>query len=401
MVQEKIFTKKVIIRLVILILLIVVAAGSFAFAMMSNNNKGGWEQISFSADSIYNDNLVFNYYMDNDDDLSIIEKRRAITSIYVDTVYSCYRLFDEYELEDALFNIAYINNNPNQDIVVSSLLYETLKDAYDKSSNDSYSVFGGGINYFWNDLFITHQLNDNSLEFDPVNNMLEKVKLQVLTDNANDRSKCDIIFKPDNTIYFQLDTSLEAYDYPIIDLGVLKDAYILELLKDRLLEQGLDKGYISNTTGITMILGGNISETNNYLVGYLDNYKDNYVRGLNYYVNDYSVIVNMTSFAISNNTYSYSINDETRCIYNNHKTGYYNGKFDSLSVSSSSEAVSDIVLYSLSTFSVSEYTFDTDKYNIIYSLKDDGLKIYSPTMKKDEINSVYIYENEKFEFIGK
>lgn len=364
-----------IVKLVLCILALVVAGVAFGIFFANMGNKTGFETIDYLNTNKYNNNVSLNYYLDDSGDMSIASKRKLIQNYYSTAIIDFYTAVDEFTPTEGYVNLGYINNHPNEEIVIYDFLYEALKDAYEKTiiENSNYSIFSGYLNYFW---FNNYQNFDlaNSVEFDPLFDDLEKEKLALYTDIAKNRSLVDLRFYPDNKIMLVVDESLLSLEEKLyLDFNFLKDAYALEYIASELTKNGFTKGYIISKTGLSIALG-EIPSGIEYSF-YLSESGD----GFKYSLNKEYRIANLTTFKF-NEAYGYYVEKDSsffeRYFYFDFNMINSYPMINSLQVSSSDKYLYDIIFDAHQIFISNSKSDIKDKiknssYTFIFSNRSD------------------------------
>lgn len=364
-----------IVKLVLCILALVVAGVAFGIFFANMGNKTGFETIDYLNTNKYNNNVSLNYYLDDSGDMSIASKRKLIQNYYSTAIIDFYTAVDEFTPTEGYVNLGYINNHPNEEIVIYDFLYEALKDAYEKTiiENSNYSIFSGYLNYFW---FNNYQNFDlaNSVEFDPLFDDLEKEKLALYTDIAKNRSLVDLRFYPDNKIMLVVDESLLSLEEKLyLDFNFLKDAYALEYIASELTKNGFTKGYLITKTGLSIALG-EIPSGIEYSF-YLNESGD----GFKYSLNKEYRIANLTAFKF-NEAYGYYVEKDSsifeRYFYFDFNMINSYPMINSLQVSSSDKYLYDIIFDAHQIFISNSKSDIKDKiknssYTFIFSNRSD------------------------------
>ena len=295
-----------IVKLVFCILALIVAGVAFGIFFSNMGNKTGFETIDYLSTNKYNNNVSLNYYLDDSKDMSIASKRKLIQNYYSTAIVDFYTAVDEFTPTEGYVNLGYINNHPNEEIVVYDYLYDALKNAYEKTiiEDSNYSIFSGYLNYFWFNNYQNFALA-NSVEFDPLFDASEKEKLSLYTVIAYNGSLDDLRFYDDNRIMLVVDESLLNIEEKLyLDFNFLKDAYALEYIASQLTKNGFTKGYLTSKTGLSITLG-EIPSGIEYSF-YLNESGD----GLKYSLNKEYRIANLTTFKF-NEAYGYSVEKDS------------------------------------------------------------------------------------------
>ena len=126
-------------RFIITIIFVGIAIASFAYAIwLLNNADSGWTKIEVDSTSDINlgDEFTLEYNLGQGSVSSTAEKK-AIVPIYSQAMVGYYKLFDSNNIYSDIYNLCYISNNPETEIVVDEDLYYVFEmlEKYDNSSS--------------------------------------------------------------------------------------------------------------------------------------------------------------------------------------------------------------------------------------------------------------------------
>lgn len=115
------------IRLAITILLIGISISAFGYALTEYlTEDAGWTTIEASSSQpSCAEELIFQYQL-GAGELSPTAEKKAITALYIETTTKAYQLFHTSMSFEEVHNLYYINQHPNQEIVVDPMLYEAF-----------------------------------------------------------------------------------------------------------------------------------------------------------------------------------------------------------------------------------------------------------------------------------
>ncbi|MBR0129697.1 MAG: hypothetical protein IJM08_00155 [Firmicutes bacterium] len=186
-----------------------------------------------------------------------------------------YKLLDPENEYRGYVNIASINSaikrGENAELTLPEELYAVLKDAVSKTDffyspsaesyllikDRSYNVFAGPIYYEWKQILIA----DDGPDFDPDIDYSEGPRMALIASLSDDRRNFDILFVDDKKCVIKAAAApeaisaleqLELYDAPVIDLNLLRDAYLMQIASDMMEARGWNKGVFQNYTGLTV-----------------------------------------------------------------------------------------------------------------------------------------------------
>lgn len=252
-------------RVIGFVLALAVAVGAFTFAVTSIGRKeSGYQRIEATSDPEalqLSQSVDFQVYLKG----SSGEIKRAVnelSAVYTPALLRVSRLLDAETEYEGLANIASLNAHPGEDLTVDAELYELLLDAQEKSrAGEGFLLFAGPFLRAWQDILYLAEPQD----FDPLRSDTERERLQKLLTAASDPANCALIPVDDENHVLRLEISEEyrrvlretEQEGPVLDLGLLHDAYELRLLRDALTQAGFGGGYLSMASGVTVVLPGN------------------------------------------------------------------------------------------------------------------------------------------------
>ena len=254
--KEKFRLKHPEIMIVIFLVLVAIASASFAYACQASGKQdpGFYEIIAENKQEVkyYGTDFSFYYYFDGEK--SITAERSEIKNYYSDELSSLYAITDEDNTYASYVSIGKINEHPNEEVVVSSTLYNILYDAYSKTKeSDNYSIFATPLYAFWYQQFgYEHAYR---VKNDPLNSETSRTYLQETADYINSRDNIDLLFIGDGKVKLTVSEAYLNYRQekgittPYMSLNVLRNAYILSNLKTSLLIKNYDKGFIVSNDG--------------------------------------------------------------------------------------------------------------------------------------------------------
>lgn len=209
---------------------------------------------------LFNGNVDIKYYYDKDIEgmstKAVYEKINSILEDMKKTHILCD--YDDLYKEGDIYihNLKYINDNPNVWIDVDNELFYLIKEATNISvlTEGKYSIFAGKLYNEWDGIFLYTNINNN-FDYDPLNNPNSKKLLENITTSIN----------KDST-FFEFDEQNKKVKYNVLDsdkdnitlnFGFVENAYYLDKLKEAFIDNGLNSGYIKNTSGMVVTLGVN------------------------------------------------------------------------------------------------------------------------------------------------
>lgn len=249
-------TSHVKLRVVLFILVLIVAVGAFSygFAQIGHKDPGYYEITVLPNDEapMYSVGLELVYYFDGKSN-DIKAEMNALKSVYADALMWSYKLLDENRTYPGFTNIASLNEAPGQTMEVGAELASVLADAWERTkAGGNYSVVAGAVSAAWTEILSL----DEADEFLTAENLS---RIEALAAQTADLSQFSFS-REGNAVCFSVSedyrTFLAAGEYSgtVLSLGILRDAYRLELIRDRLESMGYTQGYLTTDSGITVCL---------------------------------------------------------------------------------------------------------------------------------------------------
>ncbi|MCR5324019.1 MAG: hypothetical protein K6E85_12195 [Lachnospiraceae bacterium] len=314
--------KKLIIRILLFVVAFITAVTAFTKGVLSlSKNKEGYQVIDASPDEeaiLYANDFTFTYHFTGKSS-QIKELRRAITVVYSSALSRAYKLLDAKNTYDGFNNLATINASKGSEVNVGEELYRILKDSCLKTSErKGYNMFAGPLYEYVDSILIL----EDPEEFDPLNNGDTTKRIDELVALASKEEYYELRFIDDteHTVSFAVSQQftedsvrLEAEEYPVIDLNILHDAYILEIVCQTLKDAGYTDGYITSKSGITYVLSE--QKGLEYCIYGLGNATPSILKtwqGLGS-----TVISSFKAFGFGNEAMYYSIKKDGQTIYRN------------------------------------------------------------------------------------
>lgn len=253
--------KHIKLRFVIFIIAVIVSVAAFAFAIYQiTNKKTGYYEIRATNDEtapLYSSGYAFFCYIDGKSD-EIKANTAKIQSLYSESLGRIARLLDPRETYEGYVNLATLNQSPGQDVKLPTELYGVLTDAIARCEEGGFRLFDGAEKALWQELLFLEEPQP----FDPVNDPDQKERMQAAWAAilGADAPKLTVVDAASCTVRLDVPSGyremLERYEIeaPIIDLGVLREAYSLQYLRQKLIENGITEGYLRTENGMTMLL---------------------------------------------------------------------------------------------------------------------------------------------------
>lgn len=256
--------KHVALRAVIFFLALFVAVGSIAFGVSRIGHKeAGFYELTAAADAemlLYPTGLHANFYFQGGSN-EIKVAIGAADKVYTQALKEAYKLLDAEREYPGCVNLASFNAHLNEDLQVDPRLFAVLTDAYARTlEQKGYSLFAGPLYTEWEEILILTEPED----FDPLRNDYEAERLEQLRQLTGDLTLLRLAVVSEEEHILRLEApadylaALEELELKptVMDLNILREAYLLELVAAELEEQELTQGYLSTDRGLTLALSG-------------------------------------------------------------------------------------------------------------------------------------------------
>ena len=249
-------------RIVVFAVAFVVAVSAFAVGIYQATKKEpGYYVIAPAVDRDamrYANGITLEYYFSGSSS-EIKDAMREVTDRYSAVLQRAYKLLDPVNEYPGFVNLATINRNPGKELEVSEELFSILTDALDKTAEgQGFSLYAGALNAEWSGI----SASEHAAEFDPAQNPDEAARLAALAELAADPEAAVLTVTDADRRAVRLDLSdgyrAFAAEYElsdtVLDLGMLKEAWMLDLAA-----AGLEKGFyhcgcLSTDSGLTRAL---------------------------------------------------------------------------------------------------------------------------------------------------
>jgi hypothetical protein len=247
-------------KTLIIALCFIVGAGLFIGILRKMGHKNpGYYEISANIEKdkiIWDNGFSLTLYLDGKSNNIRRESARAQV-VYTEALKEIKPLFDSEKINENKDNIAAAIAGQGQPVKVHPVIFNALSDIENRGCDAMIYLRESAFRSLWRDLLY---LNEPS-NFDPLVNADTRERLSAVYKAQNEEDSLTLKLDSSNMsasitlspAYENILTSYEV-DAPALDLGLLGDAYMLEQLSQRLIDEGFSKGYISSDSGIILSL---------------------------------------------------------------------------------------------------------------------------------------------------
>ena len=258
--------KKNVVRLILFLLAVILAVGAFTAGVMGYLHRdSGYYDVDYSAKTapVLFDSGVHLKYYGSGSSAQIRAELHEVQEVYSDTLLWLYQQLDAEHQYEGVVGLAALNAAPGQWVQVDAVLETALGDALERTrTGEGYSVFAGPLYREWQALRYLEE-PENA---DPANNPEEQAILEQLAAFIGDPSAFSLEIEEGRARL----TVSEAYqawareneiDAPVLDFGLLRDAYLLDRLAQYMRYRGYTSGYLYTDSGLSlqMALDGDTS----------------------------------------------------------------------------------------------------------------------------------------------
>ena len=256
--------KKIIVRLVLFLLFAGLAVWGITHGVvLIGHRESGYQTIAYEdthGDILYKSGLILRYWAEGSS-AEIRELTADVKKAYSDSLYRNYMLLDARETYDGVVNLATINAQPGEKVVLPAVLAEILQDAWEKTKkNEGYSVLAGALYDEWQTLLY---LEDAS-EFDPSVNAAEAGRMKALSawtapdsslalelETAADGTVTACLYLPEGYVQALSDMEITA---PTLDLNLMHGACLMDLVAEDLRTAGYTDAVLYSKNGLCLML---------------------------------------------------------------------------------------------------------------------------------------------------
>ena len=200
------------------------------------------------------DKIVYYAYFDGNS-LSVRQNVKNLQGFYSPKANYVLMLTDEYANYESRNNLKTIADNEGKEVEVDEVLYKILQDAYTKSKEEkNYSLLGYKLFLQWDVIIGLDGLS--LINSDPSVNPETKALIENQVQVIKEESKREFLsFRNKDEKFFVKASFTSEYknilddNDPLLSLGILKDAYIIDYLASQLEREGNKDGFLISSDG--------------------------------------------------------------------------------------------------------------------------------------------------------
>lgn len=238
------------VALCVIFLLIGVIALSAAVNELLSTDPG-WMEITINNSSNLNCSSDFTfYYLLGESELSATVEYKQLRTLYTEAAVKAYQLFSAGESFEGVNNVWYINQHPNEEIVVDEVLYQAFSLIAEYGNR---SVYLAPVYAMYDDMFYCE--NDVQIrDYDPYQNSEMAAYYQEVASFAQSADSIDLVLLGENRI--RLNVSAEYLRFAeengiteYVDFYWMKNAFIIDYMAGLMRSNGFTHGYLSSLDG--------------------------------------------------------------------------------------------------------------------------------------------------------
>lgn len=247
--KEGNFTK----RTIMFALALAVGAAAFAYALNTMlTPPKGWQLIEVTTKTTAAQEIILKYNFDQAEDVTT-EKRR-ITNIYSEALQSAAAQLDCHEAENTV-NLHTLSSQPNTPVTVGKELYQALESW---QATGSRSLYFAPLYSRYNALFACENDEDAAL-YDPDRNPEAEAYVSALMKYLSDDDHIRLELLDNHQVVLHVSQEYLGFaqenELPeLLDFGWAKNAFVVDVVAQTLLDQGMDRGVFFTIEGFSRCL---------------------------------------------------------------------------------------------------------------------------------------------------
>ena len=248
--------RKNVVRLILFLLALGIAVTAFSMGVTQiGRRESGYYEVEPTAQAnatVFDSGVRLTYYFEGKSS-QIRLQQNELQKQFSDVLLRAYQLLDARHTYEGMNNLASLNRRPGEEMPIDPALWAVLSDALDRQAlGEGYSPFAGAVEAEWDALLYLEEPEG----FDPLVDEYQAERIQAL---SGAEAHCALALR-EGTAAFTVDgeylSLLEEYEVsaPVLTLGRLRDAYLLDLVARELAALGYTRGYLHTDGGLTVML---------------------------------------------------------------------------------------------------------------------------------------------------
>ena len=258
--------KKIKPRLILTIVFFIIAIIAITYGVVSmNSTDDGWRTVEVSSklDGSCIPEIAFQYNLGASGVAAGVEYRE-LSKVYTEAADNATKFFNNRYYVDTS-NLRTLNDSPNSDVAVAQELYDALKLLSDSGRRE---MFYAPYYDEYTSLFLCVDENE-AYNFDPKRNPEVEQYIDSLSAYVGDENHVSLTFGENNTLRLNVSDEYLAFaeDYGItsyVDLYWMKNAFVVDYIAKKLMENGFYFGSLSTFDGYVR----NLDKGSGYIYGF-------------------------------------------------------------------------------------------------------------------------------------
>mgnify|MGYP001280929526 FL=1 len=243
--------KKIKPRLILTIVFFIIAIIAITYGVISmNSTDDGWRNVEVLSklDGSCIPEIAFQYNLGASGIAAGVEYRE-LSKVYTEAADNATKFFNNRYYVDTS-NLRTLNDSPNSDVAVAQELYDALKLLSDSGRRE---MFYAPYYDEYTSLFLCVDENE-AYNFDPKRNPEVEQYINSLSAYVGDENHVSLTFGENNTLRLNVSDEYLAFaeDYGItsyVDLYWMKNAFVVDYIAKKLMENGFYFGSLSTFDG--------------------------------------------------------------------------------------------------------------------------------------------------------
>lgn len=246
--------KHLTLRMVLFVIFLVLGIAALIYGLSGFfTEQTGWRAVEReqAAEADCSDEFILQYDIGHAG-ISAKTEYNRIAKLYGEITAKAYQLFNETELFEGVNNVAYLNQHPNESVVVDEALYNALEKL---EKAECRQCFAAPMEEYYKVLFTCSE-DWEAAGYDPDQNEELAELYKNTAKYINDEGSISISLSDGNKACLKvsqeyLDFAEENDIFTLFSFGFMKNAFIADYMAEELVKGGYTNGALSSSDGFT------------------------------------------------------------------------------------------------------------------------------------------------------
>lgn len=240
-------------RWILVAVFFVIAIVAFGIGMNEIlKTEPGWQSVRSSSDQPNSGSEFVLMYDYSGLGATASQVNKALETKYSEVSADAFAIFSGDISREGLLNVSYVNQSPNQKILVDPALYGAFE-LLERYGNRSIFLAPVYVEY---DRIFASESDPEAAENDPAKNPAVKAYIDELIRYTSDEQMIRLELLGDNRICLHVDEAYLAYAQEngieeFIDFGWMRNAFVIDYMAEQLVSAGYTNGYLASYEGFT------------------------------------------------------------------------------------------------------------------------------------------------------